>query len=226
MLKAQWMTPEWDPEAIQKLLNIMRPECVILHVLSSAYGRAKAAKDGDDGAQKEEDEDKDEDEGEEGEEEAHEQDDEESVEDEMVSSGVAIDPAFNVDNSSPPAVEPWYGTEFWQMREEEVRGLLQCWNAKPEGGTRMAEANALLRLPDRNRFLPTDFDLKPSGVHCEVEPSEPVLDLQALYPSFPSLPKPRPRQPQQLTSAADLGMHAWHLQDTEFKTPRSEIWLK
>lgn len=232
ILKASQTTPDWDPEAVTSLLGYMTPHKMFLCILSSAYGRAKGARGGDDDDESEEEEDddcEDEEEEEEGEEEEEEEEDGDEEEEEEEEEGSVVsnakDPYFDLQAAGPPSKEPYFGTEFWEASNAELAKFWGLLKAEPAEGSAMAEAKQKLRLPEKNKFIATDFGVREPPQDMVLEaPLETPEALRTRYSSFPPLPSPAAQCPKRLPASA--GCHAWHLQDTVFKTPRSELWLK
>jgi len=229
----------------------MKPEKCLMSILSSAYGRARGSEtheegdtcakenpedhndadhDGDDGDDDNDGDDGDDedggdcdDDGEDG------NTDSNDVRVDCEGSGgthqQANDPNFDIDKAGQPSVEPNFGTEFWEATPEELQSLVTMWSSAPLPNSMGEDASAHLRLPDANIFLATDFSLRPLPgdiIDENLQQLEDDADLQHVYASFPSIPRPLPKQPTRLVG----DMCAWHLQDTVFRTPRSEIWVK
>jgi len=239
MVRAPYMMPDWDPEVIITLLDGMLPDRCMIDVLSSAYGRSKGAKEEVSAAVLEvsgEEEDSAEEDAEEAKE-GDNDDNDIAGETECAAADAgqgssAKDPHFDLESVGPPSVEPHFGTEYWEASQEEVGRLITDWKACPPPTSSLAaDAKDALRLPDRNRFLATDFELKPTPA-CEDAGPPPAIaaaaddptKLRGVHASFPPLPLPLPSRPRLVPSTE--AARAWHLQDTVFLTPRSEVWLK
>jgi secreted Zn-dependent insulinase-like peptidase len=145
---------------------------------------------------------------------------------------VVKDPLFDETTAGPPAVEPHFGTEFWEASAEELRTLMATVSSDPSPSSLAAKAKTCFHLPEPNLFIATNFAVcsAPAGSDA----SSPVLDaatpdkLRSLYASFPVLPSTMPGHPKCLSNAAPCIAVAkiWHHQDIVFCTPKSEVWLK
>jgi len=96
--------------------------------------------------------------------------------------------------AAAPYREPWYNTPFGTARISDE--TLERWEAaSAEGG--------MLRLPDPNPFIPTDF-----GLVCDSAPG----GAEAL-----------PRLPTRLLDEA--GVELWHKTDATFRRPKTNMWM-
>ncbi|CAE7255384.1 unnamed protein product [Symbiodinium sp. CCMP2592] len=216
LLKSEWMLSQWDPDGISEFLRLMVPRSCFIVLLSSAYGRAKGAQQEPGKAS--------------GDQEAEGEEEETLAEDPEVDltsqSPAAADPHFDP-QAQTPSVEPHFKTEYWKAGPEEVSRWMGLWESSPGKDSLAADAAKQMRLPDRNPFLATNFELCPAPAEQESSVEtwlselgvESESSLRSIYGNFPKLPRP-PQRP------VALGAGTWHLQETVLQTPRSEVWLK
>ena len=65
---------------------------------------------------------------------------------------------FNPDEAGPPNTEDWFGTFYWI--EDLDHEMVKAWSelACPQ----TPSPDSMLRLPDKNPFVPTSFEIKPT----------------------------------------------------------------
>eukprot|EP00913_Durusdinium_trenchii_P030576 g28637.t3 len=151
------------------------------------------------------------------------------------------DPHFDLEAAGPPSREPHFGTEFWKASDAEVQRLVACCQQVELGAGLAAEAVRYLRLPDRNPFFATDFELRTAPQNSSFSCLEEWLSAGGQGTSASALQRLRaalstcalsslaagpPRAPPARPQRVSPGHWAWHLQDTVLCTPRSELWLK
>ncbi|CAE7219187.1 unnamed protein product, partial [Symbiodinium sp. KB8] len=216
LLKSEWMLSQWDPDGISAFLRLMVPRSAFVVLLSSAYGRARGAQQEPGKAS--------------GDQEAEGEEEETLAEDPEVDltsrSAAAADPHFDP-QAQTPSVEPHFKTEYWKAAPEEVSRWMGLWESPPSEDSLAADAAKQMRLPDRNPFLATNFELCPAPAQQEASVDtwlsehgvESESSLRSIHGNFPKLPRP-PQRP------VAVGAGTWHLQETVLQTPRSEVWMK
>ncbi|CAK9006197.1 unnamed protein product [Durusdinium trenchii] len=228
ILKAEWMLNSWEPGKITEFLELLRMERAFV-ILVAAFGK---------------------DEAEEGEEEPAAHDppvepggagDSAPIPAPAESERAVGDPHFDLEAAGPPSREPHFGTEFWKASDAEVQRLVACCQQVELGAGLAAEAVRYLRLPDRNPFFATDFELRTAPQNSSFSCLEEWLSAGGQGTSASALQRLRaalstcalsslaagpPRAPPARPQRVSPGHWAWHLQDTVLCTPRSELWLK
>jgi len=202
LLEANFVLFEWDPAAVEHLLQLMVPAASQVYLCSSLFRTGTTSADSDYDSEEneedddDEDEDEDEDEGSSNESKEDNDDDEASVD--LNKQREEAIQQIRTQYSGPakwkqlvelPAVaqaktEPRFGTKYWQ--EKRPKDVLSAWQASSSSSTLFSPSPTPFSLPARNPFLTSNFTLvsnfglsglDASDVSLVQEKCEPVPDI-------------------------------------------------